>query len=292
MEKQKTFSYDEAFEASLKYFDGDELAARVWVNKYAMKDSYGNIYEKSPEQMHWRIAGEIARIEQKYKNPLSVEDVFGLLDHFRYIIPAGSPMTGIGNNQQVASLSNCFVVGLDGDADSYGAVMKIDEEQVQLMKRRGGVGHDLSHIRPKGSPVNNSALTSTGLVPFMERYSNSTREVAQDGRRGALMLSVGIKHPDSEAFIDAKMTEGKVTGANVSVKIDDAFMEAAVINPIRSSFRSMRRNPWLKRRFPHASSGRKLCITHGRVQSPACCSGIRLSGRAYPIAMRIWASAR
>ncbi len=228
MENQKTFSYDEAFEASLKYFDGDELAARVWVNKYAMKDSFGNIYEKSPEQMHWRIAGEIARIEQKYKNPLSAEDVFGLLDHFRYIIPAGSPMTGIGNNQQVASLSNCFVIGLDGDADSYGAIMRVDEEQVQLMKRRGGVGHDLSHIRPKGSPVNNSALTSTGLVPFMERYSNSTREVAQDGRRGALMLSVGIKHPDSEAFIDAKMTEGKVTGANVSVKIDDAFMEAAV----------------------------------------------------------------
>ncbi len=212
----------------MKYFDGDELAARVWVNKYAMKDSFGNIYEKSPEQMHWRIAGEIARIEQKYKNPLSAEDVFGLLDHFRYIIPAGSPMTGIGNNQQVASLSNCFVIGLDGDADSYGAIMRVDEEQVQLMKRRGGVGHDLSHIRPKGSPVNNSALTSTGLVPFMERYSNSTREVAQDGRRGALMLSVGIKHPDSEAFIDAKMTEGKVTGANVSVKIDDAFMEAAV----------------------------------------------------------------
>ena len=228
MENQKTFSYNEAFEASLKYFDGDELAARVWVNKYAMKDSFGNIYEKSPEQMHWRIAGEIARIEQKYKNPLSAEDVFGLLDHFRYIIPAGSPMTGIGNNQQVASLSNCFVIGLDGDADSYGAIMRVDEEQVQLMKRRGGVGHDLSHIRPKGSPVNNSALTSTGLVPFMERYSNSTREVAQDGRRGALMLSVGIKHPDSEAFIDAKMTEGKVTGANVSVKIDDAFMEAAV----------------------------------------------------------------
>ena len=266
MEKQKTFSYDEAFEASLKYFDGDELAARVWVNKYAMKDSYGNIYEKSPEQMHWRIAGEIARIEQKYKNPLSVEDVFGLLDHFRYIIPAGSPMTGIGNNQQVASLSNCFVVGLDGDADSYGAVMKIDEEQVQLMKRRGGVGHDLSHIRPKGSPVNNSALTSTGLVPFMERYSNSTREVAQDGRRGALMLSVGIKHPDSEAFIDAKMTEGKVTGANVSVKIDDAFMEAAVADkPYTQQFPLDAEKPMVKKEI----SARKLWekIVHNAWQS-------------------------
>ena len=227
-EKPKTYSYDEAFEASLKYFGGDELAARVWVNKYAMKDSFGTIYEKSPEDMHWRIANEIARMEKKYKNPLDAQQIFDLLDHFRYVVPAGSPMTGIGNNHQVASLSNCFVIGLDGDADSYGAILKIDEEQVQLMKRRGGVGHDLSHIRPKGSPVNNSALTSTGLVPFMERYSNSTREVAQDGRRGALMLSVSIKHPDSEAFIDAKMTEGKVTGANVSVKIDDAFMQAVV----------------------------------------------------------------
>ena len=224
----KTYSYDEAFEASLKYFNGDELAARVWVNKYAMKDSFGNIYEQSPEDMHWRIANEIARIEKKYENPMSAEEVFKLLDHFRYIVPAGSPMTGIGNSFQVASLSNCFVVGLDGDADSYGAIMRIDEEQVQLMKRRGGVGHDLTHIRPNGSPVNNSALTSTGLVPFMERYSNSTREVAQDGRRGALMLSVSIKHPDSESFIDAKMTEGKVTGANVSVKIDDDFMQAAI----------------------------------------------------------------
>lgn len=227
MEQSKNYAFEEAFEEALKYFAGDELAARVWVNKYSMKDSFGNIYEKSPEDMHWRIANEIARIEKKYKNPMSAREIFDLLDHFKYIIPAGSPMTGIGNNYQVASLSNCFVIGLDGDADSYGAIMRIDEEQVQLMKRRGGVGHDLSHIRPKGSPVNNSALTSTGLVPFMERYSNSTREVAQDGRRGALMLSVSIKHPDSEAFIDAKMTEGKVTGANVSVKIDDAFMEAA-----------------------------------------------------------------
>ncbi len=224
----KTYTYDEAFAESLEYFGGDELAARVWVNKYAMKDSFGKIYEKSPEQMHWRIANEIARIEQKYPHPLTAQEIFDTLDHFRYIIPAGSPMTGIGNNHQVASLSNCFVIGIEGDADSYGAVMRIDEEQVQLMKRRGGVGHDLSQLRPKGSPVNNSALTSTGLVPFMERYSNSTREVAQDGRRGALMLSVSIKHPDSEAFIDAKMTEGRVTGANVSVKIDDGFMQAAI----------------------------------------------------------------
>ena len=227
MEK-KTYSYDEAYNASLEYFKGDELAARVWVNKYAVKDSFGNIYEKSPEDMHWRIANEVARVEAKYPNALSSQELFDLLDHFKYIVPQGSPMTGIGNNYQIASLSNCFVIGLDGSADSYGAIIRIDEEQVQLMKRRGGVGHDLSHIRPKGSPVKNSALTSTGLVPFMERYSNSTREVAQDGRRGALMLSVSIKHPDSESFIDAKMTEGKVTGANVSVKLDDEFMQAAV----------------------------------------------------------------
>lgn len=229
MEK-KIYSYDEAYKESLRYFQGDELAARVWVNKYAVKDSFGNIYEKSPEDMHWRIANEVARIEAKYPNSLSSEELFNLLDRFKYIVPQGSPMTGIGNNYQVASLSNCFVIGVDGEADSYGAIFKIDEEQVQLMKRRGGVGHDLSHIRPKGSPVKNSALTSTGLVPFMERYSNSTREVAQDGRRGALMLSVSIKHPDSEAFIDAKMTEGKVTGANVSVKLTDDFMQAAVDN--------------------------------------------------------------
>ena len=227
MEKQ-TYTYDEAFEASLQYFKGDELAARVWVNKYAVKDSFGNIFEKSPEDMHWRIANEVARIEAKYQNGLNAQQLYELLDHFKYIVPQGSPMTGIGNDFQVASLSNCFVIGIDGAADSYGGIIRIDEEQVQLMKRRGGVGHDLSHIRPKGSPVKNSALTSTGLVPFMERYSNSTREVAQDGRRGALMLSVSIKHPDSEAFIDAKMTEGKVTGANVSVKLDDAFMQAAV----------------------------------------------------------------
>ena len=224
----KTYTFDEAFKASLDYFKGDELAAKVWVNKYALKDAFGNIYEQSPVDMHHRLANEIARIEEKYPNPLSKEELFDLFDHFRYIVPQGSPMTGIGNHFQIASLSNCFVIGLDGDADSYGAIIRIDEEQVQLMKRRGGVGHDLSHIRPKGSPVKNSALTSTGLVPFMERYSNSTREVAQDGRRGALMLSVSIKHPDSESFIDAKMTEGKVTGANVSVKIDDEFMNAVV----------------------------------------------------------------
>ncbi|MCD8165374.1 MAG: adenosylcobalamin-dependent ribonucleoside-diphosphate reductase [Bacteroides sp.] len=226
MEK-KVYSYEEAFKATMEYFQGDELAARVWVNKYAVKDSFGNIYEKSPTDMHWRIANGIARIEQKHPNPLTAQELFDLLDHFKYIVPQGSPMTGVGNNFQIASLSNCFVIGIDGPADSYGAVIKIDEEQVQLMKRRGGVGHDLSHIRPKGSPVKNSALTSTGIVPFMERYSNSTREVAQDGRRGALMLSVSIKHPDSESFIDAKMTEGKITGANVSVKLDDEFMQAA-----------------------------------------------------------------
>lgn len=226
METQ-TFSYEEAFEASCGYFKGDELAARVWVNKYALKDSFGNIYEKTPDDMHRRIAREIVRIENKYANPMSEEQVYDLIKNFNHILPQGSPMAGIGNEFQVGSLSNCFVIGLDGNPDSYGGIIRIDEEQVQLMKRRGGVGHDLSHIRPKGSPVKNSALTSTGLVPFMERYSNSTREVAQDGRRGALMLSVSIKHPDSEAFIDAKMTEGKVTGANVSVRIDDEFMRAA-----------------------------------------------------------------
>lgn len=224
---ENTYTYDEAFKTSLEYFGGDELAARVWVNKYAMKDSFGHIFERSPRDMHHRIAAEIARIEKKYNNPVNEEEVFALLDHFRYLVPAGSPMTGIGNHHQIASLSNCFVIGIDGNADSYGAIMKLDEEQVQLMKRRGGVGHDLSGIRPKGSPVKNSALTSTGIVPFMERYSNSTREVAQDGRRGALMLSIAIRHPEAEAFIDAKMTEGKITGANVSVKVDDEFMRCA-----------------------------------------------------------------
>jgi len=222
----KTYTQDEAFKASLAYFKGDDLAARVWVNKYALKDSDGNIYEQTPNDMHRRIAKEIARVEQRYPNPMTEDEVFDLIKDFKYIVPQGSPMAGIGNPYQIASLSNCFVIGNEGSSDSYGGVMKIDQEQVQLMKRRGGVGHDLSHIRPKGSPVKNSALTSTGIVPFMERYSNSTREVAQDGRRGALMLSVSINHPDSEDFIDAKMEQGKVTGANVSVRIDDNFMRA------------------------------------------------------------------
>ncbi len=220
------YSFDQSYEASLKYFDGDELAARVWVSKYALKDSEGNIYELTPDDMHRRLARELERIENKYPNPMDAETIFGLLRDFRYVIPAGSPMAGIGNSRQAGSLSNCFVIGIDGKPDSYGGIMRIDQEQVQLMKRRGGVGHDLSHLRPKGSAVKNSALTSTGFVPFMERYSNSTREVAQDGRRGALMMTVSIKHPDAEAFIDAKMTPGKVTGANVSVRIDDAFMQA------------------------------------------------------------------
>ena len=229
---KKTYSNEDAFNSALNYFEGDELAARVWVNKYALKDSDGNLYELTPDDMHWRLAREIARIEQRYDHPMSEIELFELFSRFKYIIPQGGPMTGIGNNFQVASLSNCFVIGNEGDSDSYGGIMKIDQEQVQLMKRRGGVGHDLSHIRPKGSPVKNSALTSTGIVPFMERYSNSTREVAQDGRRGALMLSVSIKHPDSEKFIDAKLEQGKVTGANVSVKIDDDFMNAVVNNEL------------------------------------------------------------
>lgn len=260
MEHQATiYSYDEAFKASLDYFAGDELAARVWVNKYAMKDSFGNIFEKSPADMHHRIASELARIERKYPNPVPEEEIFGLIDHFRYIIPAGSPMTGIGNDFQIASLSNCFVIGIDGDADSYGAIMKEDEEQVQLMKRRGGVGHDLSRIRPKGSPVKNSALTSTGLVPFMERFSNSTREVAQDGRRGALMLSVSIKHPDAEAFIDAKMTEGRVTGANVSVRIDDEFMRCATEGqPYRQQYPIDAEKPQMEKEIDAAALWKKI----------------------------------
>ena len=291
MEK-KTYSYDEAFDASLQYFKGDELAARVWVNKYAVKDSFGNIYEKSPEDMHWRIANEVARIEANYPNGLKAQELFDLFDHFKYIIPQGSPMTGIGNDFQVASLSNCFVIGLDGSADSYGAIIRIDEEQVQLMKRRGGVGHDLSHIRPKGSPVKNSALTSTGLVPFMERYSNSTREVAQDGRRGALMLTVSIKHPDSESFIDAKMTEGKVTGANVSVKLDDAFMQAAIETvPIPSSSRSTPRTPRLPKKSTRLPCGRKSFTTPGNRPNPECCSGTPLSANPYQTAMPTWDSA-
>ena len=223
-----TYNFDEAFKASTEYFGGDELAAKVWVSKYALKDSFGNLYERTPDDMHHRLAREISRIENKYENAMSEEEVFELIQHFRYIVPQGSPMSGIGNDFQVGSLSNCFVIGLDGEPDSYGGIIKMDEEQVQLMKRRGGVGHDLSHLRPKGFPVKNSALTSTGIVPFMERYSNSTREVAQDGRRGALMLTVSIKHPEAESFIDAKMTEGRITGANVSVRIDDAFMKADI----------------------------------------------------------------
>lgn len=226
-QKVKSYTFEEAYEASIKYFKGDEMAAKVWVSKYALKDSFGTIYELTPDDMHRRLAREIARIERKYPNPMSEEEVYLLLKDFKYIVPQGGPMTGIGNSYQIASLSNCFVIG-NSNADSYGGIMKVDEEQVQLMKRRGGVGHDLSHIRPKGSPVLNSALTSTGVVPFMERYSNSTREVAQDGRRGALMLSISIKHPDAEKFIDAKMEQGKITGANVSVKIDDEFMRAAI----------------------------------------------------------------
>lgn len=257
--KKEIYNQSDVEKATLEYFRGDELAAKVWATKYALKDSFGNIYEKTPDDMHWRLASEIARIEEKYPNPLSKEELFELLRNFRYIVPQGSPMTGIGNDHQVASLSNCFVIGFDGDSDSYGAIIKIDEEQVQLMKRRGGVGHDLSHIRPKGSPVKNSALTSTGIVPFMERYSNSTREVAQDGRRGALMLSVSIKHPDSESFIDAKMESGKVTGANVSVKIDNEFMDAAINHkkytqqyPINSP------NPWYKREIDADSLWKKI----------------------------------
>ena len=255
----KTYTFEEAFEATKKYFGGDELAARVWANKYALKDSFGKLYELTPDDMHHRIASEIVRIENKYPEPMSHDEVFGLLKDFRYIVPQGSPMTGIGNNYQVGSLSNCFVIGLDGTPDSYGGVIRIDEEQVQLMKRRGGVGHDLSHIRPKGTPVKNSALTSTGLVPFMERYSNSTREVAQDGRRGALMMTVSIKHPDSEAFIDAKMTEGKVTGANVSVRIDDDFMQAAESGrPYLQQFPVDAENPSIVKEIDAASLWKKI----------------------------------
>lgn len=224
----QVYTYEEAKEASVSYFEGDELAARVWVSKYAKKDSQGFIYEKTPDDMHFRLAKEIARIEAKYPNPVSEDELFSLFQRFRYLIPQGSSMSGIGNDLQISSLSNCFVIGGEEKSDSYGAIIKLDEEQVQLMKRRGGVGHDLSGLRPKGSPVKNSALASTGIVPFMERYSNSTREVAQEGRRGALMLSISVKHPDAESFIDSKMTEGKITGANVSVRVNDEFMKAAL----------------------------------------------------------------
>ena len=262
----KTFSQEEIKEASFEYFKGDDLATKVWATKYALKDSFGNTYELTPDDMHRRLAKEIARIEKKYPNPLSEDELFELFRDFKYIVPQGSPMTGIGNDFQVASLSNCFVIGFDGDSDSYGAIIKIDEEQVQLMKRRGGVGHDLSHIRPKGSPVKNSALTSTGIVPFMERYSNSTREVAQDGRRGALMLSVSIKHPDSETFIDAKMESGKVTGANVSVKIDDDFMDSAINDkPYKQQYPVSSETPWFTKNVDANSIWKK--IVHNAWQS-------------------------
>ena len=254
-----TYNYQEALNECVKYFNGDELAANVWINKYALKNSAGELFEKDPDQMHRRLAKEFARIEKKYKNPLSEEEIYQLLKGFKYIIPQGGPMSGIGNDFQVASLSNCFVIGNDHPADSYGGIMKIDEEQVQLMKRRGGVGHDLSHIRPAGSPVLNSALTSTGVVPFMERYSNSTREVAQDGRRGALMLTISIKHPDAENFIDAKMEHGKVTGANVSVKIDDDFMRSALGGkPYRQQYPVYGDKPKVVREIDAASLWRKI----------------------------------
>lgn len=268
MEQQK-YTFDEALKASVDYFDGDELAAKVWVSKYALKDSEGNIYEKTPADMHHRIASEIARIENKYPNPMSEEEIYRLLDNFDYIVPQGSPMAGIGNNFQVGSLSNCFVVGLDGHPDSYGGIIKIDEEQVQLMKRRGGVGHDLSDLRPKGSPVKNSALTSTGLVPFMERYSNSTREVAQDGRRGALMLTVAIKHPDSERFIDAKLEQGKITGANVSVKIDDGFMKSVEDGtPYTCSFPVFSDNPEITKEIDAKSLWSKIVYNAWKSAEP------------------------
>lgn len=254
-ESHKAYSHDEVIRESIKYFEGDDLAARVWANKYALKDSFGRLFEKTPDQMHRRLAREIHRIEKKYPAPLSEETLYSVLKNFRYIVPQGGPMTGIGNDYQIASLSNCFVIGNDGDSDSYGGIMKIDQEQVQLMKRRGGVGHDLSHIRPQGSQVLNSALTSTGVVPFMERYSNSTREVAQDGRRGALMLSISVKHPDSEKFIDAKLEAGKVTGANVSVKMTDEFMEAVKNNrPFKQQYPIDSDNP----KFEKEIDARKL----------------------------------
>lgn len=269
MSQAKTYSYEEAYNASLDYFGGDELAAQVWVNKYALKDSYGNIYELTPDDMHRRIARELARIEAKYPVPLSEDDIYDLLRDFRYAVPQGSPMAGIGNNFQVGSLSNCFVIGLDGKPDSYGGIISIDQEQVQLMKRRGGVGHDLSHLRPKGTPVKNSALTSTGLVPFMERYSNSTREVAQDGRRGALMMTVSIKHPDSEAFIDAKMTPGKVTGANVSVRIDDDFMRSVESGePYRQQFPVDSDNPDTVKEIDAAALWQKIVTNAWKSAEP------------------------
>ena len=266
---RKTYSNEEAAEATLAYFKGDQLATSVWLNKYALKDSFGNLYEKTPDDMHWRIANEIARIEANYPNPMTAEEIFEALKDFKYIVPQGSPMAGIGNNFQVGSLSNCFVIGNKGNSDSYGGIMKIDQEQVQLMKRRGGVGHDLSHIRPAGSPVKNSALTSTGLVPFMERYSNSTREVAQDGRRGALMLSVSIKHPDAEHFIDAKLEQGKVTGANISVKIDDDFMRSVIDGkPYVQQYPVKSHNPTVSREIDAQSLWNKIVHNAWRSAEP------------------------
>ena len=269
MDTAQTYTYEDAYEASLKYFDGDELAAQVWVTKYALKDSDGNIYERTPDDMHRRLARELARIEANYPAGMAEDEIFELLRDFRYVVPQGSPMAGIGNNLQVGSLSNCFVVGIDGKPDSYGGIMRIDQEQVQLMKRRGGVGHDLSHLRPRGMAVKNSALTSTGLVPFMERYSNSTREVAQDGRRGALMMTVSIKHPDSEAFIDAKMTPGKVTGANVSVRIDDDFMRAVEAGtPYTQKFPVNSDEPLVTKEIDAAALWRKIVTNAWKSAEP------------------------
>ena len=267
MENKKTsFTFEEVLQQSLEYFNGDDLAARIWINKYALKDAEGNIYEKSPVDMHHRLARELARIESKYPNPIGEDRIFSLLDHFRYIVPAGSPMMGIGNDFQLASLSNCFVVGLPGDADSYGAIMKIDEEMVQLLKRRGGVGHDLSKLRPKGSPIENSALVSTGIVPLMERFNASANEVVQKGRRGALMLSVDVKHPDAEDFIDAKLIGGRLSSANISVRIDDAFMKAVETgNKYQQQFPVDVANPQVVREINAADLWNK--IVHNAWQS-------------------------
>lgn len=290
-EAPQKVDYNDAVAESKKYFDGDDLAATVWVSKYALKDSFGNIYETSPRQMHERIAAEIERIERKYPNPMSREEVFGLLDHFRYVIPQGGPMTGIGNNFQVASLSNCFVIGHKHPADSYGGIFRMDEEQVQLMKRRGGVGHDLSHIRPTGSPVLNSALTSTGIVPFMERYSNSTREVAQDGRRGALMLSLSIKHPDAERFIDAKVTRARSRAPMFrSRSTTSSCVPPSPARNTTSNSRSIRTTPDTSRISTPGSSGTRSSTMPGSRPSRACCSGIRSSAKACPTAMPTRAS--
>lgn len=290
-EAPQKVDYNDAVAESKKYFDGDDLAATVWVSKYALKDSFGNIYETSPRQMHERIAAEIERIERKYPNPMSREEVFGLLDHFRYVIPQGGPMTGIGNNFQVASLSNCFVIGHKHPADSYGGIFRMDEEQVQLMKRRGGVGHDLSHIRPTGSPVLNSALTSTGIVPFMERYSNSTREVAQDGRRGALMLSLSIKHPDAERFIDAKVTRARSRAPTFrSRSTTSSCVPPSPARNTTSNSRSIRTTPDTSRISTPGSSGTRSSTMPGSRPSRAYCSGIRSSAKACPTAMPTRAS--